>query len=68
MNIQPYVEKDIIVGNDVWLGAGSIILAGVKVGDGSVVAAGSVVSKDVPDFTIVAGVTAKAIKKRGHKA
>lgn len=64
MNIQPHVEKDIIIGNDVWLGANSVVVAGVKIGVGAIVAAGSVVTKDVPEYTIVGGIPAKPIKKR----
>lgn len=54
----------IVIGNDVWIGYGSTILGGVKIGDGAVVAAGSVVINDVEPFTIVAGNPAKAIKNR----
>lgn len=64
MNIQPYREKDIIIGNDVWLGANSVIVAGVKIGDGAIIAAGSVVTKNVDKYTIVGGVPAKILKKR----
>ena len=64
MNIQPYIEKDIIVGNDVWLGANAVILAGVTIGNGSVIAAGSVVNKDIKEYTIAAGVPAKPLKSR----
>ena len=53
-----------IIGNDVWVGYGSLILSGVKIGDGAIIAAGSVVTKDVPPFSIVGGVPAKVIKKR----
>ena len=53
-----------IVGNDTWIGHGSIILGGVKIGDGAIVAAGSVVTKDVEPCTIVAGVPAKKVKDR----
>ena len=52
------------IGNDVWIGSNAIILQGVNVGDGAVVAAGAVVTKDVPPYAIVAGVPAKVIKKR----
>jgi len=52
------------IGNDVWIGAGAIILDGVKIGDGAIVAAGAVVAKDVPPYTIVGGVPAREIKKR----
>lgn len=47
-----------------WVGAGSIILTGVTIGNGAIVAAGSVVTKDVPDFAIVAGNPAKVVKFR----
>ncbi len=57
------VSKSIEIGNGVWLGAGSMILPGVKIGDKAVVAAGSVVTKDVEARTLVAGVPAKTIKK-----
>jgi maltose O-acetyltransferase len=52
----------IIIGNDVWIGGSCVILAGVTIGDNSVVAAGSVVTKDVPANVIVAGNPAKIIK------
>lgn len=53
------------IGNDVFIGARSIILKGVKLGTGCVVGAGSVVSRDVPELTVVAGNPAKIIKKLG---
>jgi len=53
-----------IVGNDVWVGKNAIILGGVTVGDGAVIAAGSIVTKDVPSYHIVAGVPAKIVKPR----
>lgn len=52
------------IGNDVWIGAGAQILRGVKVGDGAVIAAGAVVTKNVPPYTVAAGVPAKIIKNR----
>ena len=52
----------IVIGKDVWIGSGAILLPGVHVGDGAVVAAGSVVREDVPPRTIVAGVPARIIK------
>ncbi|TWI57397.1 acetyltransferase-like isoleucine patch superfamily enzyme [Pseudomonas duriflava] len=55
---------DIIVGSDVWLCSQAIILSGVKIGHGAVVAAGSVVTKDVPPYTVVGGNPARVIKKR----
>ena len=54
--------KSIHIGKNVWLGAGAIILPGVTVGENSIVAAGAVVTKDVPSNTIVGGVPAKFIK------
>lgn len=56
--------KQTIIGDDVWIGAHSIIKAGVKIGDGAIVAMGSVVTKDLNSYTIYAGVPAKKIKKR----
>ncbi|QNU23475.1 CatB-related O-acetyltransferase [Geobacillus zalihae] len=56
--------EDIEIGNDVWIGANSIILDGIKIGNGAIVAAGAVVTKDVPDYAIVGGVPAKIIKYR----
>lgn len=57
-------KGDIIIEDDVWIGANSIILSGVKIGRGAIIAAGSVVNKDVAAYSIVAGVPAKEIKKR----
>ncbi|MBP5456280.1 MAG: antibiotic acetyltransferase [Paludibacteraceae bacterium] len=52
------------VGNDVWIGCNAVICRNVKIGDGAVVAAGAVVTKDVEPYTIVGGVPAKVIKRR----
>lgn len=52
------------IGNDVWIGASAIILNGCHIGDGAVVAAGSVVTRDVPPYTVVGGAPAKEIRKR----
>lgn len=62
-----FENKLTVIGNDVWIGHGAIILGGVKVGNGAVIAAGSVVTKNVPDYAIVAGVPAKVIKYRCSK-
>jgi maltose O-acetyltransferase len=55
---------DVIIGNQVWIGFRAIILPGVRIGDGAVVAAGAVVTHDVDPFTIVAGVPARKIGNR----
>ncbi len=56
------IVKPIAIGNNVFIGYGSVILPGVTVGDNSVIGAGSVVTKDVPSNTVVAGIPAKPIK------
>lgn len=56
--------KQVIIGNDVWIGARAMIMDGVSIGDGAVVAAGAVVTKNVPPYAIVGGVPAKIIKFR----
>jgi acetyltransferase-like isoleucine patch superfamily enzyme len=53
-----------LIGNDVWIGANAIILPGVTIGDGAIIAAGSVVSRDVPPYAIVGGVPARVIRFR----
>lgn len=57
-------SKKVIIEDDVWIGIRTIILPGVTVGKGSIIAAGAVVTKDVEPFSIVGGVPAKVIKKR----
>ena len=54
----------VVIGNDVWIGSNVLLLPGVHIGDGAVVAAGAVVTKDVSPYSIVGGVPAKEIKKR----
>ena len=61
---QPVDARPIRIGRDVWLGANAIILSGVTIGDGAVVAAGAVVRGDVPDYAVVAGVPAVVKKMR----
>lgn len=58
------LDSKIIVQDDVWIGLGSIVLSGVTIGEGSVIAAGSVVTKDVPPYSIAAGVPARKIRDR----
>ncbi|WP_304509107.1 CatB-related O-acetyltransferase [Anaerotignum sp.] len=57
-------KGDIIIGNDVWIGYEAVILSGVHIGDGAIIGARAVVTKDVPPYTIVGGVPAQEIKKR----
>ena len=61
---EAYSKGDIIVKDDVWIGANAIILSGVTIGQGAVIAAGSVVTKDVPPYAIVGGNPARVIKYR----
>lgn len=57
-------DKDIVVCDDVWIGSKAIILKGVTIGEGAVVAAGSVVTKDVPLYSIVGGSPARVLRMR----
>ena len=57
-------KGSIVIGNDVWIGAQSILVSGIKIGDGAVIAANSVVTKDVPPYAIVGGSPAKVINYR----
>ena len=56
--------KEIIIGNDIWIGSKSLIMGGITIGDGAIVAAGSVVTKDIQPYEIVGGIPAKHIKFR----
>ena len=58
------VVRQTTIGRDCWIGAHTIIMCGVKIGEGSIVAAGSVITKDIDPFTIYGGVPAKKIKDR----
>lgn len=64
INQQGYVKAPIKIGNNVWLGARVIVLKGVAIGDGTIVGAGSVVTKDLPSNSICGGIPAKVIKSR----
>ncbi len=61
---QGFMSKSVVIGNDVWIGRGAVICKGVSIGDGAVIGANSVVTKDVEDMSVVAGIPAKVIKIR----
>ncbi len=60
----PRTKGDVIIGNDVWIGAEALVMSGVRIGDGAVIGAGSVVTRDVPPYGVVAGNPARLIKMR----
>lgn len=62
--LQDYYDADVTIEDDVWIGAGSVIVAGVSIGKGSVIGSNSVVTKDIPPYSIAAGVPAKVIRSR----
>lgn len=65
IRLQGYTEhRPVVIGNNVWIGARVIILPGVKIGSGAVIGAGSVVTKNIPEFVVAAGVPAKVIRHR----
>jgi acetyltransferase-like isoleucine patch superfamily enzyme len=64
MSRQANVGLTIVVGNDVWIGANVVVVGGVRIGDGAVVAAGAVVTRDIEPGTVVGGVPARFIKNR----
>ena len=66
-NKLPENDVKVIIEDDVWVASNSIILKGVKVGKGSIIAAGSLVLNDVPEYSIVGGAPAKLLKKRFSK-
>lgn len=59
-------EKPVVIGDDVWIGERVMIMPGVHIGKGSIIAAGAVVTHDVPDYAVVGGVPAKIIKVRNE--
>jgi len=63
IDAQGVSTKPVVIGDDIWIGANAVVLPGVSIGNHSVVAAGAVVTKDVPPHTLVAGVPAKIIKE-----
>ena len=60
-------ERMVIIGDDVWIGSHVIILPGVKIGNGAIIGAGTVVTKDVPDFAVCCGNPGKIVKYRNQK-
>ena len=64
MNQQGSSIKPVVIGNDVWIGQRVMIMPGVTVGDGCILAAGTIVTKDVPNYALVGGVPAKIIRYR----
>ena len=60
------LDRDVTIGANVWIGMNSLILKGVTIGDGAIVAAGSVVVRDVPAHAVAAGVPARVVKVRGE--
>lgn len=65
INIQGFELAEIVIEDDVWIGAGAIVLAGVTIGRGAIVAAGAVVTSSCPPYSILAGVPARVIGQRG---
>ncbi|MGC9359920.1 MAG: acyltransferase [Anaerolineae bacterium] len=68
IDAQGVTRQGIVIEEDCWLGGGATILAGVHVGRGAVIAAGSVVTRDVPPYAVVAGVPARVVRMRGETA
>lgn len=62
------VRGDTVIGNDVWIGYQAVIMPGVKIGDGAIIAGRSVVSRDVPPYAVVAGNPARIVKSRFDEA
>jgi len=61
---QPRRERDIVIGNDVWLGTRVVVTAGVTIGDGCIIGAGAVVTRDIPPGSIAVGVPARVVSTR----
>ena len=57
-------KEGVVIGNDVWIGHGAQIMAGVNIGDGAVIGAGSIVTRDVPPYTVVGGAPARVLRQR----
>lgn len=67
LGIDATTKGDIVIDDDVWIGYGSIILSGVHIGQGAIIAAGAVVTKDIPPYSIAGGCPAKVLKYRFDK-
>jgi acetyltransferase-like isoleucine patch superfamily enzyme len=61
--LSPFPKREIEIGDDSWIGANAVIMPNVKIGKMCIIGAGAVVTKDVPDYSVVVGVPAKIIKK-----
>lgn len=59
--------QKVLIGHDVWIGHGAVIMPGIKIGNGAIIGSNAVVTKDVPSYAIVAGVSSKILKFRFHK-
>ncbi|WP_424096512.1 acyltransferase [Moorena producens] len=66
IDLQPSTKKGVIIEDDVWIGAGVRILDGCRIGKGSVIGAGTVLTKSVEPYSVVVGVPGKVIRKRGE--
>lgn len=64
LSTRPLLTKKTTLGDEVWIGFGAVVIQGITIGDGAVIAANAVVTKDVPDYAIMAGVPAKMLRFR----
>ena len=64
MKHQPHIKAPIKIGNDVWIAANVTILKGVNIGDGAIIGAGSVVTRDIPEYAVAVGNPARVVKYR----
>jgi len=68
INQQGSIERrPIVIGNDVWIGTRVIVMPGVEIGDGAVIGAGSIVTKNIPPYSVAIGAPAKVIRRRGQR-